>query len=418
MNRMQNEAHLYYRTLLADTFGTVIKVSQWFLIVPYPLYPYQEVTSASQQRFCVLSFLKKLLSLLIVVAMVGALVQNLFFNAKAVYIYSVPTSIKIMYYIQTILQLSCMLYILFVFQFRTSFHRNYFDSIWHVLEQFGRRDIDVGLRKVKRTNRTIAFITAVQIVSNITTFVMYTTGWGQLVKIFRFLFVSLSGRANILVYMTMMSTVEVLLRQMNDTLESFLHPTPKTLSIQLKQPTHITTDDRRMIEKIRLLQLELMRVVASTNADRETLGIQLKQPIRLTADDRRMIEKIRLLQLELMRVVAKTNAGEFGAILAVSFVSTFFHINTEFLQLYQGVRQNTISLTMIFLRLINCAFRFSAYIMIAYSNRMVQKQNLRARSVLHKLNNMDNDMNCSHIIVSGVTSLTVVLMQFYDAIKD
>ncbi|KFB45740.1 AGAP006874-PA-like protein [Anopheles sinensis] len=360
MDRIQNELHLYYRVLLTDTFRTVIKISQWFFTAPYPLYPYQHVTSIYQQRLYVLG--KILFSALVFGAITAAPVLLYFMQDKAIFIYSVPVFIKMMYFIQTTLNIAGMGYVVFVYQFRTSFHRFYFDRLLHVLEQFGRRDIDVGLHQVKRAVRIVMLLTPVQIGMVGLMLLLRISDWGQLPRFLTFVAAHILGRSTTWVYMTIMGTVAILLRQMNDTLESFIIP---------PSDAH------------------------------EALSAEVPQPTRLTAVDRRMIEKIRLLQLELMRVVEKINGGEFGTLLIIYIVVTFIYINIELLQLYQGKRQNTIPSDIFYIRLINCAFRFAGFIMFAYSNRLVQKQNYRVCSILHQLNKVDNEAACSNIFADA-----------------
>nr|XP_058125051.1 uncharacterized protein LOC131266518 [Anopheles coustani] len=411
MKRMQYEVHLYYRTLLADTFGTVIKISQWCFTAPYPLYPYQQVTPDSRHRFYVLRFLQKFLAVLIFGTITAIPVLIYFLHDKAVYVYSVPMSIKIMYYIQTLLHIVGAWYVVYLYQFRTTFHRFYFHRFHRVLEQFGRRDIDVGLRQVKRAVRIIMILTPVEIAMVALLFILYVKTWGQLPKL-------VSWGSNLILrttinlqYMTIMGTVAILLRQMNDTLESFV--------------THVT----------------------HASDVQKTPNIQLIQPTRLTIDDQLTIEKIRLLQLELMKVVAKINAGEFGTILCIYIIAIFVYINIVLLQVYQGKLQNAMPFDMFCIRLISCALTCVGLVVIAYSNRLVQKQNLRVGTILHQLNKVDNGLTCFNIInrfitqtplfydvhearkmipidmslifkiVGGITSIFVVLVQFADSYK-
>ncbi|KFB45742.1 AGAP006874-PA-like protein [Anopheles sinensis] len=363
MNRMQNEVHSYYRTLLADTFGMVMKISQWVFTAPYPLHPYQQVTSASRQRFYVLRFLQKCFAVLIFGTITAMPVLMYFLHDKSVYMYSVPMSIKIMYYMQTALQVVGTWYVVYVYQFRTSIHRYYFGHLLHVLEQFGRRDIDVGLRRVKRAVRIVILLIPVQIGMVALLIILQTKSWRQFPKLVT-LGGTLLGTTINLQYMTIMGTVAILLRQMNDTLESFLTPTSDV---------------------------------------QKTMSIQLIQPTRLTVDDQLTIEKIRLLQLELMKVVAKTNASGFGTFLCIFIIATFMYINILLLQVYQGLKQNVITFDIFCIRLINCAFKLWGYVMIAYSNRLVQKQNLRVGTILHQLNKVDNQTTCFNIINRFIT---------------
>uniref|UniRef100_A0A182IUW1 Uncharacterized protein n=1 Tax=Anopheles atroparvus TaxID=41427 RepID=A0A182IUW1_ANOAO len=498
MNRIRDESHSYYRTLLEDTFGTVMRLSQCCFTAPYPLSPYQRRTPFNQQRLNVLRLLKILLSVLIFGAIIASPVLVYFISAKVVYLYAIPMSIKIMYYIQTAVQVSSLCYVLFVYQFRTGIHQYYFDRICQVLEKFGRRDMDVGLRTVSRTVRMLILLSPLYIGLCVIQASIYARNWGYLSKFVTFMLADLISRTIILQYVTIMGTVLILLRQMNDTLESLLVPDSDVHAV----PIRLTAADQHTIEKIRFLQLKLLRVVMRVNGgelgillcmniitcfiftnisllqlqtgihryyfDRichvleqfghrdidlglrkvkrtvrmlmllslphiglsiiqsglyswnwsyllkfvtfiignlivwtvtwqyvtilGTVLILLRQmndtlesllvpasdvravSIRLAADDRRTIEKIRFLQLDLMRVVTKVNRGEFGILLGMAIIASFFYVSTTLLQIYQGMRKHAMPLDMILLELFNIVLKFFVYIILAYPNRLIQKQ--------------------------------------------
>uniref|UniRef100_A0A182Q1W6 Gustatory receptor n=1 Tax=Anopheles farauti TaxID=69004 RepID=A0A182Q1W6_9DIPT len=249
----------------------------------------------------------------------------------------IPLTIKLMYYMQAVLQMASLGYVLLVYQFRTSFHRFYFDRLVLVLVEFGRPDIGTHFRTLQRNVRRLLVFILMEVVFVVTTILGRERSWANLLKSLIFATTQIIATSLTLQYLTLFGTVWVLLRQMNDTLERFL---PK--------PIHDDVKD----------------------------AFQLKSA-RITPDEEQTIEKIRLLQLKLQQIVLRTNGGEYGQLLIVMLLTIFVFLNTELHQLYQGIKTDAFTPDRIAMMLINSGLKFAMLLIFAFSNRMVQKQTTR-----------------------------------------
>ena len=188
-----------------------------------------------------------------------------------------------------------------------------------------------------------------------------------------------------LLYLTIFGTVSVLLRQMNDTLEGIL-----------------------------------VGPISDPNTDKS--AAYFTTPVRLTRDDDRTIEKIRLLQLQLLQIVRRTNGGEYGRLVIMILLATFIYLNTELLQLYQGVKAGAFTFDVIGSKVLNSAQKILMLFLFAYPNRMIQTQvsvlwckskvhiiffmfsfssnhqNIRGLKLLYQLNRPVNDSRSNEIV--------------------
>uniref|UniRef100_A0A182S5B5 Gustatory receptor n=1 Tax=Anopheles funestus TaxID=62324 RepID=A0A182S5B5_ANOFN len=405
MSRMQTGNRAYFKALLVRTFRDVIVLSQWCCTAPYPLEPYQCFTHHHHtivrrfRRFCA--------GVLFGIIFAAPFVLY-YVDSGQIYVYSIPLSIKLMYYVQTAIQTGSMGYILLVYQFRINFHYFYFERLVCVLEEFGRPDIDARLYALQTNIRRMLAVTLPYIVLIVTAYILREQSWAVLPKIVIFLATQLMATSLTLLYVAIFGTVAMLLRQMNDTLESIL------VSMVEKTPAHSS-------------------LVNTT-------------PVRLTRDDERTVEKIRLLQLKLLHIVLRINGGEYGQLLIMILLATFIFLNTELLQLYQSINSGAFSFAVIGSKVLNSVQKIAMLFMFAYPNRLIQTQNIRGLKILYQLNKPGNDSRCIEItnrfitqttlfldkahevygmisidmtlilsIVGGLTNILVVLVQFSDA---
>ncbi|XP_053674647.1 uncharacterized protein LOC128724950 [Anopheles nili] len=407
MYRMQTEKRTYFRALLADTFGLVIRLTQWCFSAPYPLHPYQRIKQHSQLKQ--IRLLRQCTSVVLLILVIAAPIWLYVHYAKLIFGYKIPMSIKLMYYIQTVLQTFGIGYVMLFYSFKNNFHHFYFGRIAYVLEQFGHRNIGEHLNVVRTNIRRLLVGVLLHTVMILIILVVREHSWAILPRAIIFMAGQLMSTSLTLLYVTLFYTIAVLLRQMNDTLEGILNGPAL---------------DETSAESCRFLN----------------------KPIRSTRDDQRMIEKIRLLQLRLLEVVMRTNGDAFGKLLIAILLTTFIYLNTELLQLYQGMRIGAYSFQAISTKLFNAILKFAMLLLYAYPNRMIQEQNLRALDVLHQLSRTGNDARCNEIInrfitqknfflakgheaygmisvdmslilhiIGGLTSILVVLVQFSDA---
>uniref|UniRef100_A0A182N9H0 Gustatory receptor n=1 Tax=Anopheles dirus TaxID=7168 RepID=A0A182N9H0_9DIPT len=407
MYRTRTGKRTYFRALLANTFRTVIWLSQWCCTVPFPLDPYQRTTPYFRMKhYRVIQILRRLLSLVLFSVVAAAPFLLYFLFTKQIYVQRTPLSIKLMYYLQTAIQICTIGYVLLVYQFRASFHQFYFDRLAYVLEGFGRAGVSERLSALQTNIRRLLLVVPLHILLVLTAYVLQDRSWGVLPKVVLFLTAQLMAACFALLYATLLGTISILLRQMNDTLESIL---------------------------VGSEQNGLPRTLLATH-------------VRLTRDDQKTIEKLRLLQLRLLEIVLRTNGGEYGRLLIMILLATFIYLNTELLQLYQGVKAGAFAFDVIGTKLINSAHKFALLFMYAYPNRLIQRQNLRVLKILYQLNKPGNDARSSDItnrfltqaslflekaheaygmisidmtlilsIVGGLTNILVVLVQFSDA---
>uniref|UniRef100_A0A182Y839 Gustatory receptor n=1 Tax=Anopheles stephensi TaxID=30069 RepID=A0A182Y839_ANOST len=403
MSRIQAINRTPFKALLVHTFRDVILLSQWCCTTPYPLDPFQYATPHQQ---AIIKRLRRIASAFLVTIIFAAPFLLYFMDSGQIYVYSIPLSIKLMYYVQTAIQTSSMAYVLLVYQFRTNIHRFYIDRLVCVLEEFGRQDIDTHLGTLRRNIRRTLPVILLYILLIVTGYILREQSWTAVPKIVIFLATQLMATSLTLLYVAIFGTVSILLRQMNDTLESILHG-------------------------------------GSTNDNCVPL---VSKPVRLTRDDERTVEKIRSLQLKLLQIVLRINGGEYGQLLIMILLATFIFLNIELLQLYQGIRVGAFSFDVIGSKLLNTAHKIGMLFMFTYPNRLIQTQNIRGLKVLYELNKPGNDARCIEItnrfitqtslflekahevygmisidmtlilsIVGGLTNILVVLVQFSDA---
>uniref|UniRef100_A0A182WQZ3 Gustatory receptor n=1 Tax=Anopheles minimus TaxID=112268 RepID=A0A182WQZ3_9DIPT len=376
MSRMHTGNRAYFKALLVRTFRGVILLSQWCCTAPYPLEPYQQFTRYHRTIVCKV---RRLLSGVLFGVIFAAPFVLYYLDSGQIYVYSIPLSIKLMYYVQTAIQTGSMGYLLLVYQFRTSFHRFYFERLVCALEDFGRPNIDARLHALERNIRRILPAILVYIILIVTAYILREQSWNVLPKIVIFLATQLMSTSLTLLYVAIFGTVSILLRQMNDTLEGILLGVP-------------------IIDK------------SSANC-----SLVCTTPVRLTRDDERTVEKIRLLQLKLLNIVLRINGGEYGQLLIMILLATFIFLNTELLQLYQGIKAGAFSFAIIGSKLLNSAHKIAMLFMFAYPNRLIQTQNIRGLKVLYQLSQPGNDSRCSEIANRFITQTTLFLEKAHEA---
>ncbi|XP_053663582.1 uncharacterized protein LOC128712733 [Anopheles marshallii] len=407
MSRMHTGNRAYFKALLVRTLRDVIVLSQWCCTAPYPLDPFQRFT---RHHHTVVKRLRQFVSAVLFGIIFAAPFLLYYLDSGQIYVYTIPLSIKLMYYLQTAIQTGSIGYILFVYQYRTNFHLFYFERLVCVLEEFGRPDIDARLYALQANIRRMLPVLPVYMVLIVTAYILREQSWIVLPKLVIFLATQLMVTSLTLLYVAIFGTVFMLLRQTNDTLESILLGVP-------------------LIDK-----------------SFAHCSLVYTAPVRLTRDDERTVEKIRLLQLKLLHIVLRINGGEFGQLLIMILLATFIFLNTELLQLYQGIKVEAFSFAIICSKLLNSAHKIAMLFMFAYPNRLIQTQNIRGLKILYQLNKPGNDSRCTDItnrfitqtnfflekahevygmisidmtlilsIVGGLTNILVVLVQFSDA---
>uniref|UniRef100_A0A6E8VQX7 Gustatory receptor n=1 Tax=Anopheles coluzzii TaxID=1518534 RepID=A0A6E8VQX7_ANOCL len=379
MSRIQTENRAHFRAILMDTFQPAIFLSQWSCTAPYPLDPYQRATRNYQAKCSrPVALFRRTLSLLLFTVILAAPFLLYHLYSGQIYAYTIPLSVKLMYYVQTAIQTSTMGYILLVYQFRTNFHRFYFDRLVGVLEQFGQTDIDIRLGALQTNIRRLLPIIPLHIALVLAAYILHDQSWGVLAKIVIFLATQLMATSLTLLYLTIFGTVSVLLRQMNDTLEGIL-----------------------------------VLPISDPNTDKS--AAYFTTPVRLTRDDDRTIEKIRLLQLQLLQIVRRTNGGEYGRLVIMILLATFIYLNTELLQLYQGVKAGAFTFDVIGSKVLNSAQKILMLFLFAYPNRMIQTQNIRGLKLLYQLNQPGNDSRSNEITNRFITQTTLFLEKAHEA---
>ncbi|EAA45477.1 AGAP006876-PA [Anopheles gambiae str. PEST] len=410
MHRLTTEKCAYFRNLLVDTCRLAIRLSQWCCTAPYPLDPYQHIKPYQQSKsFQTINILRRLLAALLFGIALSVPFLLYFLKADHVNAFKIPLSIRLMFYLQALLQMGSLSYVLLVYQFRSSFHRFYFDRLVCVLEHFGRRDIDKSLSALQTNMCRLLIASLVFVTLVFSALVVRDHSWSNLLKVVIYLATQLMATSFTLQYLTVFGIVAVLLRQMNDTLELILYGT-------------VVYDE-------------------GTNGSHS----RLRTPVRFTRDDEQTIEKIRLLQLKLVQIVFHTNGGEYGLLLIVVLLTTFIFLNTELLQLYQGIKASAFTFDVIGAKLTNSALKFAMMVAYAIANRTIQTQNLRGLKLLFQLHSSSSSSRCHEItnrfisqttlflangheaysmisidmtlilsIVAGLTNILVVLVQFSD----
>uniref|UniRef100_A0A182PZ77 Gustatory receptor n=1 Tax=Anopheles epiroticus TaxID=199890 RepID=A0A182PZ77_9DIPT len=409
MSRMQMESRAQFRALLAETFRPVIYLSQWSCTAPYPLDPYQRTTPYLQTKKSIMIF-RRLVSVLLFTIIVAAPFLLYHLYSGQIYAYTIPLSVKLMYYVQTAIQTSMIGYVLLVYQFRSSFHRFYFERLVGVLVEFGRPDMSERLFALQTSFRRALPVFPLYLALVIAAYILHDQSYGVLAKIVIFLATQLMATSFTLLYVAIFGTVCILLRQMNDTLER-IPQEPQGHNKPLANGAPFYTS-----------------------------------PVSLTRDDERAIEKIRLLQLQLLQIVRRTNGGEYGRLVIMILLATFIYLNTELLQLYQGVKAGAFSFDVIGSKVLNSTHKIAMLFMFTYPNRLIQTQNIRGLKILYQLNRPGNDSRTNEItnrfitqttlflekahevygmisidmtlilsIVGGLTNILVVLVQFADA---
>uniref|UniRef100_A0A182WQZ4 Gustatory receptor n=1 Tax=Anopheles minimus TaxID=112268 RepID=A0A182WQZ4_9DIPT len=370
MHRLQVEQSAYFRYLVADTFRTVIRLSQWCCTTPFPLEPYQSNDLRNpSQNFRSVRILRRFLAVLLFSVVLAVPLLLFYLYGVKIHVFKIPLSIKLMFYLQAMLQTASLGYVLLVYQFRTSFHRFYFDRLVSVLVEFGRPDIDKRLYALRTNIHRLLLAILLLVVLILSALFFRDRSWTNLLKVAIFLTTQLMASSLTLHYMTLFGMVAVLLRQTNDTLEIMLQE-PQTLSFA---------------------------------------------PVRLTRADEQTIEKIRFLQLQLLQIVLRTNGGEFGRLLIVMLLTTFLFLNTEMLQLYQGIKAATFTFDVIGTKLTNSALKFAMLVMFAFSNRLIQQQNLRGLKLLYQLHSSGNSPRCHDITNRFITQITFFLQRAHEA---
>uniref|UniRef100_A0A182K2A3 ATP synthase F(0) complex subunit e, mitochondrial n=1 Tax=Anopheles christyi TaxID=43041 RepID=A0A182K2A3_9DIPT len=263
-----------------------------------------------------------------------------YLNADQVLAFKIPLSIKLMFYLQALLQTGTIGYVLMVHHFRASFHRFYFVRLVCVLEQFGRRDISKCLYSVQTNIHRLLIASLLLVLLIISAFLIRDHSWGNLLKVAIFLTTQLMATSLTLQYLSVFGVVSILLRQMNDTLEVILYGGT---------------------------------VVYEKNTSRSQSRLRTS-PVCLTCVDEHTIEKIRRLQLQLLQIVLHINGGAYGGLLIVVLLTTFIFLNTELLQLYQGMKASAFTFDVFGTKLTNSALKFAMMIVYALSNRSIQSQ--------------------------------------------
>uniref|UniRef100_A0A182NZ66 Gustatory receptor n=1 Tax=Anopheles dirus TaxID=7168 RepID=A0A182NZ66_9DIPT len=376
MYYLQTKNQALYRTLLIRTFRMVIRLSQLSCTAPFPLDPYQPSTPHPRtKQVRIMVTFRRLLSAVLFGIVLGVPFMLYYHYKGQIHAYKIPLSIKLMYYMQALLQTAALGYVLLVYQFRASFHRFYFERLVHVLVEFGRPDIGISLRALQTNIRRLLLLILLQVIVVIAATLVRDRSWTNLLKMLIFATTQIMATSLTLQYLTVFGIVGVLLRQMNDTLESFL--------------------------------------AASVHDEAENAS-QLSS-VRITPDEERTIEKIRLLQHKLLQIVLRANGGEYGQLLIAILLTTFIFLNTELLQLYQGIQAGAFTFDVIGTKLINSALKFAMLLMFAFPNRMVQKQNLRALKVVYQLHSSVNGFRCHEITSRFITQTTLFLDKAHEA---
>ncbi|XP_050074878.1 uncharacterized protein LOC126562411 [Anopheles maculipalpis] len=412
MHPLQVEKLAVFRALLADTLRMVICLSQWCCTAPYPLEPYQSISSKNRpNRFRIVQPLRRVFSALLFSVVLAVPFLLYYRYSGNVHVFKIPLSVKLMFYLQALLQTGSLGYVLLVYQFRTDFHDFYFDHLVSVLVNFGHPEVDKRLHTVQTNILRVLFVIIVLVILVLSAQLIRNNSWANLLKVVIFIITKLMATSVAMQYVTLFGIVSVLLGSMNDTLETMHNG-----------------------------------VGYSDASDPGSRSHYALAPVRLTRDDEDTIEKIRLLQLHLLQIVLRTNGGEYGRLLIVILLTTFIFLNTELLQLYQGVKAGVFTFDVLGAKLTNSALQFAMLVMHAFSNRLIQQQNLRGLKLILQLHSSANSLRCHEItnrfitqttlfldkaheaygmisvdmtlimsVVGGLTSILVVLVQFSDA---
>ncbi|XP_052895629.1 uncharacterized protein LOC128302820 [Anopheles moucheti] len=373
MHRLQAEQLVYFRDLLADTFRMVMHLSQWCFTAPFPLEPYQRnVSQNSPNHYRTVQAIRRLFSMLLFCVVLTVPLLLLYLHGGKVHI-KIPLFIKLMFYLQALLHSASSGYVLLLYQYRSSFHRFYFDRLVSVLTEFGRPDIDKRLYALRTNVLRLLLGLLLLMILILSALLLRDHSWTNLLRVVTFLITQLMATALTLQYITLFGIVAVLLQQMNDT-------------------------------------LQIMLVDGATGTDTRVVP-----PVRLTRDDEQTIEKIRLLQLRLLQIVLRTNSGQFGRLLIVILLTTFIFLNTEMLQLYQGIKAAAFTFDVIGTKLMNAALKLAMLVMFAFSNRLIQQQNQRGLKILYQLHSSGNTLRCHDITNSFITQTTFFLQKAHVA---
>uniref|UniRef100_A0A182S5B6 Gustatory receptor n=1 Tax=Anopheles funestus TaxID=62324 RepID=A0A182S5B6_ANOFN len=378
MHRLQAEHCAYFRDLLADTFRMVIRLSQWCCTVPFPLEPYQRNEPRNSPKyFWIVQALRRLYTSLLFSVVLAVPLLLYYLNDGKMHGFKTPLSITLMFCLQTLLQTGSTSYVLLVFQFQTSFHRFYFDRLVSVLVEFGRPDIGKRLYAL-RTNILLLFLAMLLMaILVLAALLLRDHSWNNLLKIVIFFTTQMIATSLTLLYMTLFGIVAVLLRQMNETLEIMLYGKA----------------------------YDEMRTGSQTHP----------VPVRLIRDEEQTIEKIRRLQFQLLQIVLQMNRGAFGRLLIVMLLTIFVFLNTEMLQLYQGIKAAAFTFDVIGTKLTNSALKFAMLVMFAFSNRLIQRQNLRVLKLLYQLQSSRNSPRCQDITKPFITQTMFFLKNAHQA---
>uniref|UniRef100_A0A182PZ75 Gustatory receptor n=1 Tax=Anopheles epiroticus TaxID=199890 RepID=A0A182PZ75_9DIPT len=381
MRRLQTEHYsAFYSDQLVNFFHLPIRLSQWSCTAPFPLQPYQRIASYHRSKyFRAIIILRRCFAALLFSVILSVPIFIYYVNAGEMTVFKIPLSIKLLFYLQALLQAGSLGYTLFVYQFRTSFHRFYFDRFVHVLERFGRPDISNSLSDARTNFNRFLIASLLLTLLVIGGILLNGHSWGNLLKIVVFIITQLMATSLTLQYQAVLTVVAVLLRQMNDTVEIMLYGTVERDQYHRGSRSHF------------------------------------RPTMRFTGDDEQTIEKIRLLQLQLLQIVFHTNGGEVGRMLIVVLLTIFIFLNTELLQLYQGVKARAFTFDVIGIKLTNSMLKIVMLLIFAISNRSIQKQNLRGVTLLFQMRSAPNSARCREITNRFITQTTLFLANGHEA---
>ncbi|XP_058066395.1 uncharacterized protein LOC131216015 [Anopheles bellator] len=338
------------REALRQTIGVTMGLSQLLTLAPYPLSILQDDCSTTSVRARATLFVRTLFSFSVIVAEVVSLFVVFFYYPHLLYPESVPIFIKILYYIVNAVQIALVGNLLMACERRRDRYEHTFAQMSSLLEQIANTEDCSGTIWHKKT---IKVVLALYISIALLIPVGMVTAMGNIG--------ALPFTVAYLVPYTASFMILIQYYECNVYLWAILHKLDEELVALGRGEEDVEQLTGKFVPN---RSVKIYYVAAYPH-----FGI---------------IERLRQLHINTMEIVADLNCN-FGFVIILIVVAVFASVNIELLEVYQCIKDGTLSEGHIALKFLYTGARFSFYILIAYPNRLIQTQNERTIFHLFKI---------------------------------
>uniref|UniRef100_A0A182JBW8 Gustatory receptor n=1 Tax=Anopheles atroparvus TaxID=41427 RepID=A0A182JBW8_ANOAO len=332
------------RHLLRLTIGPTMRLSQILSVAPYPLSLFQRNYSLASVQVQLVIFVRLLVAIAVAVLTVSSFLVLFFYYPKLLYLPTVPMFIKILYYIGSFLQVLTVGNLLIGCEHRRPQYETYFERALVLVRNTASQGDCQQTVWYRNTIKALLVI------------------YSSVVLMFPFASASVLFDIGTIPY-------------------TIVHLVPFTVSALILLQyycvsVHLSSISRKLNDRLETLaagtawgqpETHLKSVYVPHGQDHSF------HPVKPGESLFQRIEQLRLLHVQLWEM-ASVLFDNFSPVIILILVSTFASVNIDLLELYQCAKHATLSPFQLVLKGLYAGIKFFFYFLIAYPNRLNQKE--------------------------------------------